>query len=123
MAIVKVHTDPVEVGKIPITCVNLNIIQKTSTASPPTKKPRLGEASTQKEAGFIKKKITLLEVSNANCKFNISVHILRQKLDQYMGGNISNHFAEWVKITKDTFVIDIVRSGLKIDVFQKASLL
>ena len=36
-----------------------------------------------------------------------------------MGGNISNHFAEWVNITKDTFVLDIVRSGLKIDFFKK----
>ena len=80
-----------------------------------TKILHLGEASTQKEAGFIKKKNTLLKVSNANCEFNISVHILRQKLDQYVGGNISNHFAQWVKITKDYFVLDILRSGLKID--------
>ena len=36
-----------------------------------------------------------------------------------MGGNISNHFAEWVNITKDTFVLDIVRSGLKIDFFKR----
>ena len=35
-----------------------------------------------------------------------------------MGGNISNHFAEWVNITKDTFVLDIVRSGLQIDFFK-----
>ena len=96
--------------------INLHKLQQLL---PSPKMPRLGEASTQKEAGFIKKKNTLLEVSNANCKFNISVHILRQKLDQYVGGNISNHFAEWVNITKDTFVLDIVRSGLKIDFFKR----
>ena len=99
-----------EVGKIPITCVNLNIIQKPQQLPQPPKKPRLGEASTQKEAGFIKKKNTLLEVSNTNGEFNISVHMLRQKLDQYVSGNISDHFAEWVKITEDSFVLDIVRS-------------
>ena len=79
----------------------------------------MGEASTQREAGFIKKKNNLLEVSNANGEFNISVHILRQKLDQYVGGNISNHFAQWVKITRDSFVLDIVRSGPKIDFFER----
>ena len=49
----------------------------------------------------------------------MSVHILRQKLDQYVGGNISNHFAQWVKITRDSFVLDIVRSGPKIDFFER----
>ena len=52
---------------------------KNFNSFPLTKKPCLGEASTQKEVGFIKKKNTLLEVSDANCKFNISVHMLRQK--------------------------------------------
>ena len=79
----------------------------------------MGEASTQKETGFLKKKITLLEVSNANGEFNISVHILRQKFDQYVGGNVPNHFEWWVKITKDSFVLDIVRSGGKIDFFKR----
>ena len=69
----------------------------------------MGKASTQKKAGFIKKGKTLLEVSNANFELNISVHMLRQKLDQYVGGNISNHFAQWVKIAKDSFVLNIVR--------------
>ena len=87
------------------------------------KSPTWGKQAHKRRRIFTKKKNTLLEVSNANCKFNISVHILRQKLDQYVGGNISNHFAEWVKITKDTFVLDIVRLGLKIDFFQKACLL
>ena len=36
-----------------------------------------------------------------------------------MGGNISNYFAQWVKITKDSFVLDIVRSGLEIDFFKR----
>ena len=111
----KVHTHPAEVRKIPISCINVSIIQKTSTVSTATKKPRLGEASTQKEAGFIKKKNILLEVTNANCEFGISVHILRQKLDQYVSGNISNHFAQWVKITKDSFCAR--------QCFQEASLL
>ena len=89
MAKVKFRTDPVEVGKIPITCINVSIIQKSSTASPATKKaPAWGEATTQKEAGLTDKKITLLQVSNANGEFNISVHILRQKFDQYVGVNI-----------------------------------
>ena len=39
---------------------------------------RLGEATTQKEAGLIEKKFSLLQLSNANGEFNISVHILRQ---------------------------------------------
>ena len=95
MAKVKFRTDPVEVGKIPITCINVSIIQKSSTASPATKKSsRFGEATTQKEAGFIEKKITLLQVSIANGEFNISVHILRQKFGQYVGGNIHNHFEQ-----------------------------
>ena len=63
---------------------------------------RLGEATTQKEAGLIEKKFSLLQVSNANGEFNISVHILRQKFDQYVGGNIPNHFEQWVIITKDS---------------------
>ena len=79
----------------------------------------MGEAGTQKEAGFLKKKITLLEVSNANGEFNISVHILRQKFDQYVGGKVPNHFERWVKIAKDSFVLDIVRSGRKIDFFKR----
>ena len=71
------------------------ILPKSSTASPATKKStRLGEATTQKEAGLIEKKISLLQVSNANGEFNISVHILRQKFDQYVGGNIPNHFEQ-----------------------------
>ena len=67
----------------------------------------------------MEKKIILLQVSNANGEFNISVHILRQKFDQYVGGNIPNHFEQWVKITKDSFVLDIVRSGFKIDFFKR----
>ena len=119
MAMVKVHTDPVELGKIPITWINVSIIQKTLTASPATKKASLGGSKHTKGSGFHQKE--LLEVSNANGEFNISVHILSQKLDQYrhVGGNISNHFAQWVKITKDSFVLDIVRSGLKTDFFER----
>ena len=60
----------------------------------------------------MKKRNPLLEVSNANDRFNISGHILRQKLDQYVGGNVSNHFEQWV-------VLDIVRLELKIDFFER----
>ena len=66
------------------------------------KSSRLGEATTQKEMGFTEKKITLLQVSIANGEFNISVHILRQEFDQYVGGNIPNHFEQWVIIIKDS---------------------
>ena len=106
MAKVKFRTDPVEVGKIPITCINVCFIQKSLTASPATKKStRLGEATTQKVAGFIEKKITLLQVSIANGEFNISVHILRQKFDQYVGSNIPSHFEQWVIITKEASLL------------------
>ena len=64
------------------------------------KSTRLGEATTQKKVGFMKKKVTFLQVSIANGEFNISVHI--QNFDQYVDGNIPNHFEQWVITTRDS---------------------
>ena len=83
---VKVRTDSVELGKIPITWINVSIIQKTSTVSPVHKKAPLGGSKHTQGSEFRQKEKQLSRGnSDANCELNNAVYILRQKTSSVCG--------------------------------------
>ena len=55
------------------------------------------------------------------------IYDLLQKVECFTAGNIHHHLSQWKSITSDPFVIDIVKSGLKLrfaeESVQKAELL
>ena len=42
------------------------------------------------------------------------IYDLSQKVECFTAGNIHNHLSQWKSITSDPFIIDIVKSGLKL---------
>ena len=42
------------------------------------------------------------------------IYDLLQKVEYFTAGNIHNHLSQWKSITSDPFIIDIVKTGLKL---------
>ena len=96
--------------------------KKTPEASKRIKSPLEGRNSS-KGSGYIQireaETQSLLEVSNTTNYF-IHKEILQSKVTRLRVGNIRNCYHQWLKITTDPFVLDVVKSGLRLDFFQKS---
>ena len=94
--------------------------QKTPQSFPKKSKAHSREATAPKEVGTFKseeQRKSVLEVSNSTNYF-IDKEILQGKFTRLRGGNIRNCYHQWLKMTTDPFVLDVVKSGLRLDFFR-----
>ena len=64
-----------------------------------------------------KQRKSVLKVSYSTNYF-IDKEILQDEVTRLRGGNIRNCYHQWLRITTDPFVLDVVKSGLRLDFFR-----